>query len=185
MRFLGFYRLISVLVQLSRTYILFLLNNYMRYVSDYCFSRFTGLFGFTHYSVRLLYQLPERHCSSDSFMFHIQNIVLFAINSNSTLFLYDLISILVLIYFSQSLAIRFRITSFEEQFTLPFYSITNANNEMYVYKFLSSSVNDSCLFISINVILWLIFTWMKLYYASISNYYYPYCVVILSASVTI
>lgn len=130
--FLGFCRLISVLVQLSRTYILFLLNNHMRYVSDYCFSRFTGLFGFIHHSVRLLYQLPERHCSSDSFMFHIQNIVLFAIYSNSTLFLYYLIWTLVLIHFGQSLAIRFRITSFEEQFTLPFYSITNANNEMYV-----------------------------------------------------
>ena len=185
MRFLGFYRLISVLVQLSRTYILFLLNNYMRYVSEYCFSRFTGLFGFIHYSVRLLYQLPERHCSSDSFMFHIQNIVLFAIYSNSTLFVYYSISTLVLIHFGQSLAIRFRITSFQQQFTLSFYSITNANNEMYVYQYLSSSVNDSCLFISINIIIWLIFTWMKHYYASISNYYYPYCVVSLSASVTI
>lgn len=110
---------------------------------------------------------------------------IFAKYNNSNLFVYYSISTLVLIHFGQSLAIRFRITSFEEQFTLPFYSITNANTEMYVYKFLSSSLNDSCLFISINIILWLIFTWMKHYYASISNYYYPYCVVSLSASVTI
>ena len=43
LRFLGFCRLISVLLQLSRNYILLLLNNHMRYVSSYCFSRFIGL----------------------------------------------------------------------------------------------------------------------------------------------
>ena len=85
---------------------------------------------------------------------------IFAKYNNSNLFVYYLIWTLVLIHFGQSHAIGFRITSFEEQFTFSFYSITNANTEMYVYQHISSNIICNCFFTYINIILWLIFTWM-------------------------
>lgn len=51
-------------------------------------------------------------------VFYIQNIVLFALCGNCTLFVLYLIATLVFIHFGQSLTIRFRITSFQQQFTL-------------------------------------------------------------------